>query len=53
MECTDRVRESSAGVKGRKRGARPTLIVVEEANVSGCNLLLSIARFPEGDPVIL
>ena len=35
LELADHVRESSASVKGRKRGEGATLIVVEEANISG------------------
>ena len=35
LERTDRVYESSASVKGGKRGEGAELIVVEEANISG------------------
>ena len=35
MERADRVSENSASVKGRKRGERAILIVVQEADISG------------------
>ena len=35
LERTDRVRESSASVKGLERGEGAKLIVVEEADISG------------------